>query len=638
MKYFFVRICFNQDFLNAQYNQGDIVSVRLIEQLGNSVIESYSYYYHSFISLKIQALNGSECWSLVMGAFMKLYPNNANAITILINEEDSDNAVVMNEFFSYLIGSTEYISVCNTLSNAMKRVKDKTYIDSFRAMNYLISVDAGFGFSKMIAITSNMMGRIGLFPEAKDSTLEYIIGEEDKMGCTSVDTIIDTLWNEENYNKVVGFDLTYFLDKVKHDELRSFIKRLDRLQQCYLFMFRIPYLSHKALDAFREIMEDVTEVKTISVPPFSELEMRDYAVMRAWQMDLTIQNEAIDIFYDRICREKMDGRFYGLRTANKVFNEMVWCKTSHDEEALNRSTPVDYDTMNGDDLKEMAEEKSVELTGFEELSKLIGMEKIEKQLHEIVSQIKLAVSNDKLDRPCIHMRFVGSPGTGKTTVARIVGKIFKENGLLSKGSFFEYEAHSLIGEYIGQTAPKTRSICRDAYGSVLFIDEAYSLSQGDSEKGYGKEAITTLIAEMENHRDDMVIIMAGYTDEMSDLMEVNPGLRSRLPFILEFSNYTRQQLVEIFMSMARKSFEVESDLEPAVREYINGLDEGFMASKEFANARFIRNLYERTWSKAAYRASDKGLTNVKLCKADFVNASGDKEFSEKLMTVQRVGF
>ena len=125
------------------------------------------------------------------------------------------------------------------------------------------------------------------------------------------------------------------------------------------------------------------------------------------------------------------------------------------------------------------------------------------------------------------MRFVGSPGTGKTTVARIIGQILKQEGILRKGGFFEYKARDLVAEYIGQTAVKTSTICRDAYGSVLFLDEAYSLYEGSNyENDYGKEAITTLVSEMENHREDMLVIMAGYTDEMDHLMKANPGLRS----------------------------------------------------------------------------------------------------------------
>ena len=261
-------------------------------------------------------------------------------------------------------------------------------------------------------------------------------------------------------------------------------------------------------------------------------------------------------------------------------------------------------------------------------------------IREIVSQIKVAASNEKLDHPCIHMRFTGSPGTGKTTVARILGEILREEGILRKGAFFEYSARDLVAEYVGQTAVKTATICRDAYGSVLFIDEAYALYEGGDHNNndYGREAITTLISEMENHRDDMLVVMAGYTDEMETLMKANPGIRSRMPCLLHFKNYTRRQLFDIFMLMVRKHFDYDPDLEEEALHYFEKLPEEYMVSKEFANARFVRNLYERTWSKGALRTSLSGSKTIVLTRQDFIAASGEKEFSEKLEAKKVLGF
>ncbi|MBO4277482.1 MAG: AAA family ATPase, partial [Clostridia bacterium] len=195
-------------------------------------------------------------------------------------------------------------------------------------------------------------------------------------------------------------------------------------------------------------------------------------------------------------------------------------------------------------------------------------------------------------------------------------------------------------EYVGQTAVRTASICRDAYGSVLFIDEAYALYDNDYQyNDYGKEALTTLISEMENHRDDMLVIMAGYTEDMETLMRGNAGLRSRMPYAINFPNYTKQQLFEIFMLMVRKHFAYTEQFEQEANRYFFALSDEYIASKEFANARFVRNLYERTWSKGALRAALTGNDVIELIKEDFVAAAAEKEFSEKLTQEKaRIGF
>ena len=279
------------------------------------------------------------------------------------------------------------------------------------------------------------------------------------------------------------------------------------------------------------------------------------------------------------------------------------------------------------------------VSGYDLLAKMVGGEVIRNRLDEIITQIELARQDPTLGVPCIHMRFVGNPGTGKTTVARIVGKILKERGILRIGNFYECSGRDLCGRYVGETAPKTASICRDAYGSVLFIDEAYSLYRGgDDNRDYGREALDTLIAEMENHRDDLVVIMAGYPDEMEMLMKGNPGLSSRMPYLIEFPNYTREQLYDIFASKIG-NIKVSDDLLPAVKKYFLALPDSLMKSKEFSNARFARNLFERTWSKAALRCQLAKSEEIMLCKDDFDKAASDKSFSFMAKNkMSRIGF
>ena len=233
----------------------------------------------------------------------------------------------------------------------------------------------------------------------------------------------------------------------------------------------------------------------------------------------------------------------------------------------------------------------------------------------------------------------GGPGTGKTTVARILGKILKEKEVLRIGNLYEYKGRDFCGQYIGETAPKTSGMCRDAYGSVLFIDEAYSLYRGDdNSRDYGIEAIDTLISEMENHKDDLVVIMAGYNDDMEKLMDGNRGLKSRMPYTIEFPNFTRGQLFEIYKSMAADKFKIADDLYPAAKAYFEGLSDEVLNSKNFSNARFVRNLFERTWAKAAMRCQLEGQKSVALCASDFTNAASEKDFAFQIEKKIKLGF
>lgn len=243
----------------------------------------------------------------------------------------------------------------------------------------------------------------------------------------------------------------------------------------------------------------------------------------------------------------------------------------------------------------------------EELNSLIGLESVKELVREVQAFVEIQQRRKKLhlvSEPLVlHMIFKGNPGTGKTTVARIFGRLFREMGVLSKGHLVECERADVVGEYIGHTAQKTRHQINQAMGGILFIDEAYALARG-GEKDFGKEAIDTLVKAMEDHKDEFILILAGYHDEMEGFLRTNPGLQSRFPIHIPFPDYTAEELLQIAHHMLR---ERQYRLSPAARERLKQILEKQVARNDpnAGNARMVRNIIERAIRRQAVRLVKK---------------------------------
>lgn len=256
----------------------------------------------------------------------------------------------------------------------------------------------------------------------------------------------------------------------------------------------------------------------------------------------------------------------------------------------------------GNNEEDQNEKSLIEL--LEELQSLIGLENVKNKIKDLI--IYQRVQQLRLEKQLIankgtmHMAFIGNPGTGKTTVARIVGHIYKKIGLLSKGHFLEVSRTDLIAGYQGQTALKVKKIIERAKGGVLFIDEAYSITENDHTDSYGKECLTELTKALEDYRDDLVVIVAGYTEPMRHFFESNPGLKSRFNTFVEFQDYTVDELTEIFLYICdRKDYLVDPDGLYELKNYF----EKTLSDKDenFSNARFVRNIYDEIVMKHSRR-------------------------------------
>lgn len=246
---------------------------------------------------------------------------------------------------------------------------------------------------------------------------------------------------------------------------------------------------------------------------------------------------------------------------------------------------------------------------FADLGALIGLDGVKDQVHRLVELVKFNQARQKAglpnESPTSHLVFSGNPGTGKTTVARILARIYKKLGILKKGRLVEVDRSKLVAGYVGQTAIQTNAVIDSALDGVLFIDEAYSLACGGA-ADYGHEAIATLLKRMEDQRNRLAVIVAGYEDEMNQFVNSNPGLQSRFTKYIHFPDYTAEEMTRIFMAMAAaQGYECSEATQKAVRARMAmAASKGGRAS---GNARFVRNLFSATKERMAMRVMTDGV-------------------------------
>jgi stage V sporulation protein K len=273
---------------------------------------------------------------------------------------------------------------------------------------------------------------------------------------------------------------------------------------------------------------------------------------------------------------------------------------------------------------------------LQELNELIGLENVKKDVSELINLLEIQKKRTseglKNTEITLHTVFLGPPGTGKTSVARLLSRIFKHLGFLSKGQLIETDREGMIAGFVGQTALKVDKVVEESLGGVLFIDEAYSLTQNSLGNDYGAEAVNILIKRMEDHREDLALVVAGYTEPMKIFVESNPGLRSRFNRFFEFNHFSPSELLQIFESIAKKSDFVITD---DAKEKLNDTFELLFEKKDesFGNARVVRNLFEKCVQNQANR-----IIKIKKLSKKTLKTLTMEDIPEPLLTVQEINF
>ncbi len=538
-------------------------------------------------------------------------------------EPEAPEAPGALEQIDALVGAAAFKRLAHEIHDRAPRIRRNGTEAVFLSEVYLFSGNEGCGCDKAAGLLAALLEEEQLF-HAEASPYQLKLAPPPKpMSDAFLDRILDS-------PRVLTVDLSAVIELTHTAEFKAFLKSLFAEGEKSLILLRAPYLVRSRLEQVAEDVRDVLSLTPVAFPPFSDEELCELARRDLARYSFTAAQDAWPIFLRRVARESQDGYFYGAHTVRKLTNEMIRAAERLPETAEREISAAALAGF----VTEAEEEQQ---PGLAQLDGMVGMQRIAQQVRELINMVVFARKDPTSAAPGMHMCFTGNPGTGKTTVARIIGQALKEAGILRIGKFHEHHARDLCGQYVGQTAPLTASICRDSYGSVLFLDEAYSLSYSDSSRDYGQEAITALIAEMENHRDDLLVIFAGYPEEMEQFLDANPGLRTRIPYHLRFPNYSREELYEIFCGMVRR-FRLSDGFLPHAQAYFRALPDAVLEERSFGNGRFVRNLYERVWSKAAMRCSGCTPDELVLEPDDLDAAAADMPEARQVRDRPRIGF
>ncbi len=398
----------------------------------------------------------------------------------------------------------------------------------------------------------------------------------------------------DGYNNINTSDAFVHLNHLLEQTRKHFVYVLSTQRSSIKADFKA-----KNLDRHVKFMIDIPEFNYNSLFESAKLMSKK----EGYKMHISCKKSLIN----RLNMEKSIGTFENLTTVREIIESAI---------ISSQDNPYSEDPLlimpKHLTLEEESSFKDDKKSVNERLNNLVGLEKVKQKVIDITNYLRvqqLRKKNNFVSRKMpLHMVFTGNPGTGKTTVARIMGQFLKDIGILETGVFVEASRKDLIGQFIGQTSQKTSKMIKKAMGGVLFIDEAYSLNS-PTEKDYGPEAISTLIKEMEDNYEKFVVIFAGYPKEMDDFLSMNPGLKDRVQFKIDFPDYQENELVDIFKCFCiENEYNIDEDIVTAIKELF--FDFVKVKDSSFSNARLVRKCFDRAIINHANRIIKDGKAEL----------------------------
>lgn len=526
-------------------------------------------------------------------------------------------------------------------------VAEKNNIIRLETERILKEADSIYGFEKGKEVLKNYASYISMKKKEGIDFGNYNILIRNRSSYDSAQKVVDVIWKLLKSENVINTPYKYLTreDIRKRLTTNEFEAMKKVEEELVVIDTKMDMPIYRITNDLKQIMEQFSEkifilideermegeisanfgdliTWNMNVERISKEDKEDF--IQKFLLSNEIQVEENCPFIDRLSEEPF------WKVKEELYNMVLKLKVEKIELITNQ---VVKEVLKRDYYDEKCKKQTTKKKGLEELEELIGMEAVKSQVKQILNYIRVNKNRGKM--PALHMCFRGNPGTGKTTIARIIGKIFQEEEILSNsGRFIEAQRSDLIGEYVGQTAPKTKKMIDRAKGGILFIDEAYSISPKGSKIDYGHECIATLIKEMEDNRDNLCVILAGYTNEMEEMLKVNPGFESRIQFKVDFPDYSAEELYEIFKQMAKsEKYKLSSNLKNTLIE----LFEEERKKDNFANARVVRNIFEKVKFEQADRVINQKEKDVNLIKKiDIEKVSQKMEKPE--VTKYKIGF